>query len=99
MEHQGYLLRLPFELRDMIWASSAATGDANGLMRCCRQTRDEFSHHCNLPDDITKLVKLSIWVDSTYIHGSWLKFEYSWEANGHTYGAIETVRDLDDPIA
>ncbi|KAJ4210442.1 hypothetical protein NW767_000715 [Fusarium falciforme] len=99
MEHQGYLLHLPFELRDMIWASSATTGDANGLMRCCRQTRDEFSRHCNLPNGITKLVKLSIWVDSTYIHGSWIKFEYSWKANGHTYRAIETVHDLDDPIA
>lgn len=99
MEHQGYLLHLPFELRDMIWASSATTGDANGLMRCCRQTRDEFSRHCNLPNDITKLAKLRIWVDSTYIHGSWLKFEYSWEVKGHIYRAIETVRDLDDPIA
>lgn len=83
----------------MIWASSAATGDANGLMRCCRQTRDEFSRHCTLPDDITKLVKLSIWIDSTYIHGSWLKFEYCWVAEGHTYRAIETVHDLDDPIS
>ncbi|WAO85577.1 Hypothetical protein NCS54_00282200 [Fusarium falciforme] len=99
MEHQRYLLHLPFELRDMIWACSAATADANGLMRCCHQTRDEFSRHCNLPNDITKLVKLSIWVDSTYIHGSWLKFEYFWEAKCHTYRAIETVRDLDDPIA
>ncbi|KAH7275680.1 hypothetical protein B0J15DRAFT_457835 [Fusarium solani] len=99
MERQGYLLHLPFELRDMIWASSATTGDANGLMRCCRQILDEFSRQCNLPNDITKLVKLSIWVDSTYIHGSWLKFEYCWEEKGHTYRAIETVRDRDDQIA
>ncbi|RMJ08197.1 hypothetical protein CDV36_012208 [Fusarium kuroshium] len=99
MEYLRHLLHLPFELRDMIWASSAATGDANGLMRSCRQTRDEFSRYCNLLDDITKLVKLRIWVDSTYIRGSWLKFEYSWEAKGHIYRAIETVCDLDDPIA
>ncbi|RSL48184.1 hypothetical protein CEP53_009620 [Fusarium sp. AF-6] len=94
-----YLLHLPYELRDQIWAYSASTGDSNGLIRCCHQTRDEFSRYCDLPNDITKLVKLSIWVDSTYIHGSWLKFEYSWEVKGHTYRAIETVRDLDDPIA
>ncbi|RSL87507.1 hypothetical protein CEP51_002201 [Fusarium floridanum] len=52
-----------------------------------------------MPRDITKLFKLSIWVDSTYTHGSWLKFAYCWEAHGYPYRAIDTVCDLDDPIA
>ncbi|KAJ4315179.1 hypothetical protein N0V84_008513 [Fusarium piperis] len=103
MEHPRHLLRLPYELRDQIWACSATTGGAHGLMWCCRQTRDEFSpyfsQYCSMPRDIAKLVKLSIWIDSTYTQGSWLKFAYCWEAHGYPYRAIETVRDLDDPIA
>ncbi|KAM0426192.1 hypothetical protein ACHAPT_008542 [Fusarium lateritium] len=99
MGHPIHLLTLPYDLRELIWASSAATGGANGLMRCCRQTRDEFSRHRDMPRDITKLVKLGIWIDSTYTQGSWLKFEYCWKAHGHTYRAVDAVHDLDDPIA
>ncbi|KAL2692040.1 hypothetical protein Neosp_002443 [[Neocosmospora] mangrovei] len=103
MDSPRHLLLLPYELRDRIWAYSAVTGEANGLMWCCRQTRDEFaryfSRYHDIPKDITKLVKLSIWVDSTYTEGSWLKFAYCWEAHGYPYRAIETVHDLDDPVA
>ncbi|EEU40991.1 uncharacterized protein NECHADRAFT_76654 [Fusarium vanettenii 77-13-4] len=103
MDSPRHLLLLPYELRDQIWAYSAVTGEAHGLMWCCRQTRDEFSRYfpryCSMPNDITKLVKLSIWVDSTYTQGSWLKFAYCWEAHGYPYRAVETVHDMDDAIA
>ncbi|KAF4965925.1 hypothetical protein FSARC_6312 [Fusarium sarcochroum] len=99
MDNSTHLLGLPFELRDLIWTLSASTGDANGLLRCCRQTRDEFAPYCVLPDDIHQLHKLRMLVDSTYDHGIWLKFDYYWEYNGHIRHATGAVQDMDDPIA
>jgi hypothetical protein len=98
MEHPKHLLSLPYELRDMIWACCSATGDANGLLRCCRQTKEEFTRYCVLPKDISQLDKLKILVDSTYDHGIWLKFDYTWQQNGHTRRAVSAVRDLGEPI-
>ncbi|KAI8723793.1 hypothetical protein NCS52_00236100 [Fusarium sp. LHS14.1] len=45
MDSPRHLLLLPYELRDQIWAYSAITGEAHGLMWCCRRTRDEFSSY------------------------------------------------------
>ncbi|KAI7766457.1 hypothetical protein LZL87_010102 [Fusarium oxysporum] len=58
--HISRLLSLPFELREMIWGFSASTGDAYRLLRCCHQTRDEFSPYCQLPDNTNELQKLKI---------------------------------------
>ncbi|KAI1034045.1 hypothetical protein LB505_003255 [Fusarium chuoi] len=96
--HISRLLYLPFELREMIWGFSASTGDANGLLRCCRQTRDEFSPYCQLPDNVNELHKLKILVDSTYDHGIWLKFDYYWKQNGHIRHAVSAIQDMSDPI-
>lgn len=98
MEHPKHLLLLPYELRDMIWASCSATGDANGLLRCCRQTKEEFTRYCVLPKDVSQLDKLKILVDSTYDHGIWLKFDYTWQQNGHTRRAVSAVRHMGEPI-
>ncbi|KAM0202545.1 hypothetical protein ACHAPA_008941 [Fusarium lateritium] len=98
MEHPKHLLSLPYELRDMIWACCSATRDANGLLRCCRQTKDEFIPYCKLPDDIRQLDKLKILVDSTYDHGIWLRFDYTWQQNGHTGRAVSAIRDMGEPV-
>ncbi|KAI6759585.1 hypothetical protein HG530_010265 [Fusarium avenaceum] len=98
MEHPKHLLALPYELRDMIWACCSATGDANGLLRCCRQTKEEFTRYCVLPKDVSHLDKLKILVDSTYDHGIWLKFDYTWQQNGHTRRAVSAVRHMGEPI-
>ncbi|KAF5976818.1 hypothetical protein FBULB1_6803 [Fusarium bulbicola] len=82
----------------MIWGFSASTGDSNGLLRCCRQIRDEFSHYCQLPDNVDELHKLKILVDSTYDHGIWLKFDYYWKQNGHTRHAVSAIQDMSDPM-
>ncbi|KAM0200880.1 hypothetical protein ACHAPI_002546 [Fusarium lateritium] len=99
MEHPKHLLSLPYELRNMIWACCSATRDANGLLRCCRQTKDEFTPYCKLPDDVRQLDKLKILVDSTYDHGIWLKFDYTWQQNGHAHRAVSAIRDMGEPIA
>ncbi|KAF4471627.1 hypothetical protein FALBO_1444 [Fusarium albosuccineum] len=99
MEHPRHLLTLPYEVRDLIWAFAAASGDANGLMRCCRRTADEFSRHCDIPERVLRLTRLRILVDSTYVQGVWLKFEYSWEEDGQSFCAVRAVHDMDDPIA
>ncbi|KLP15945.1 uncharacterized protein LW94_2807 [Fusarium fujikuroi] len=96
--HTSRLLYLPFELREMIWGFSASTGDANGLLRCCRQTRDEFSPYFQLPDNINELYKLKILGDSTYDHGIWLKFDYYWKQNGHIRHAVIAIQDMSDPM-
>ncbi|KAJ4266520.1 hypothetical protein NW762_004507 [Fusarium torreyae] len=98
MANHSSLLDLPFELRDMIWTFSSSTGDANGLLRCCRQIRDEFTPYCILSKDVHQLHRLRIWVDSTHDHGIWLKFDYTWEENGYMHRAIDSVCDMDDPI-
>ncbi|EMT60291.1 hypothetical protein FOC4_g10011558 [Fusarium odoratissimum] len=49
----------------MIWGFSASTGDANRLLRCCHQTRDEFSPYCQLPDNINKLQKYQFLLDNS----------------------------------
>ncbi|KAF4499758.1 hypothetical protein FAGAP_4033, partial [Fusarium agapanthi] len=96
--HISRLLHLPFELREMIWGFSASTGDANGPLRCCRQTRDELSHYCQLPDNVDELHKLKILVDSTYDHGIWLKFDYYWKQNGQIRHAVSAIQDMSDPM-
>ncbi|KAF5640746.1 hypothetical protein F25303_7085 [Fusarium sp. NRRL 25303] len=89
--HISRLLYLPFELREMIWGFSASTEDANGLLRCCRQTRDEFSPYCQLPDNVNEPHKLKILADSMYDHGIWLKFDYYWKQNGHIRHATRSL--------
>ncbi|CAG7554893.1 unnamed protein product [Fusarium equiseti] len=98
MNKLTHLLSLHFELRGMIWTFCSSDQDSNGLLRCCHQTRDEFSPHCRLTEDVEKLRTLQIWVDSTYEDGIWLKFDYTWGKDGHTHRAISQVRDMDDPI-
>ncbi|KAF5582872.1 hypothetical protein FPCIR_9310 [Fusarium pseudocircinatum] len=97
--HAGRLLYLPFELSEMIWGFAASTGDANGLLRCCRQTRDEFSPYCQLPDNVNELHRLKILVDSTYDHGIWLKFDYHWKQDRHIRHAVSAIQDMSDPMA
>ncbi|KAF5235367.1 hypothetical protein FAUST_7129 [Fusarium austroamericanum] len=58
------LLSLPFELRDMIWTYCATTAESNGLLKCCHQARDEFTHHCILTEDAERLQTLRIWLDN-----------------------------------
>ncbi|KAF5658172.1 hypothetical protein FHETE_10000 [Fusarium heterosporum] len=99
MENTNYLLSLPYEMRDAIWTFCSTTGDANGLLGCCRQTKDEFTPHCVFPDDIYELDTLKILVDSTYDDGIWLRFDYSWEKDGYTHRAVHAVRDMDDAVA
>ncbi|SPJ75228.1 uncharacterized protein FTOL_04959 [Fusarium torulosum] len=98
MEHPKRLLSFPYELRDIIWVCCSATGDADGLLGCCHQTKDEFTRYCVLPKDVYQLDKLKILVDSTYDHGIWLKFDYTWQQNGHTGRAVSAVRDMGEPI-
>ncbi|KAF5237041.1 hypothetical protein FANTH_11028 [Fusarium anthophilum] len=82
----------------MIWGFSASTGDSNGLLRCCRQTRDEFSHYCQLSDNVDELHKLKILVDSTYDHGIWPKFDHYRKQNGHIRHAVSAIQDMSDPM-
>jgi hypothetical protein len=98
MDKLTHLLSLPFELREMIWTFCSSDQESNGLLRCCHQTRDEFSPHCRLTEDVEKLRTLQIWVDSTYEDGIWLKFDYTWGKDGYAHRAISQVRDMDDPI-
>ncbi|KAF4989640.1 hypothetical protein FGRMN_8998 [Fusarium graminum] len=99
MENTNHLLSLPYEIRDTIWTFCSTTGDANGLLGCCRQTKNEFTPHCVFPDDVYELETLKILVDSTYDDGIWLKFDYSWERDGYTHRAVHAVHDMDDAVA
>jgi hypothetical protein len=98
MNNHTHLLSLPFELRDTIWAFCSDNTDSNGLLGCCRQTRDEFTPYCVLTEDVERLQTLRIWVDSTYNDGIWLKFDYTWEKDGYYHRAISRVGDMSDPI-
>ncbi|RGP59129.1 hypothetical protein FLONG3_11283 [Fusarium longipes] len=89
MNNHTHLLSFPFELRDAIWTLCSTTTDSHGLLRCCRQTRDEFTLHCVLTEDVEKLQTLRIWVDSSYNDGIWLKFDYTWEKDGYYHRAAD----------
>ncbi|UZP42467.1 hypothetical protein NXS19_010283 [Fusarium pseudograminearum] len=98
MDDVPRLLSLPFELRDMIWTYCATTAESKGLLICCHQTRDEFTGHCILTEDVERLQTLRIWLDSTYDDGIWLKFDYTWTKDGHYHHAVSQVGDMSDPI-
>ncbi|KAG8669990.1 hypothetical protein FPOAC2_09333 [Fusarium poae] len=98
MYESTHLLSLPFELRDMIWTFCSITAESNGLLRCCHQTRDEFTPYCILTEDVERLQTLRIWLDSTYNDGVWLKFDYTWEKEGYYHRAVSQVGDMSDPI-
>ncbi|KAF6792622.1 hypothetical protein CMUS01_16152 [Colletotrichum musicola] len=108
----SYLIRLPRELRDQIWALLAKSERADaestrGIINCCRQTASEMASHIIPFDNKGGLENLTIRFDVTLVNNIWLTLDF---CSGHyrrnfTYCYISCwvgpgwrIENMDNPI-